>query len=163
VFRVKSDGKGEVNHFKGRLYAQGFSQRHGVDYEEVFSPVIHLPSIRALLAFAAENKFQVHQMHVVSTFLNGDLKEEISTPWICTTRKEGVCKLTKSIYNLKQSPCCWNEKLCEHLKSSGFKKSGTDPCVFIQNRDRGMKIRAVYADDLILMARSLDEIQQMQE
>ena len=77
MFRVKYDGKGEVNRFKGRLVAQGFSQRRGIDYEEVFSPVAHLSSICVLLAFAAENKLQVHQMDVISGFLNGDLKEEI--------------------------------------------------------------------------------------
>jgi len=78
-------------------------------------------------------------------------------------KEELVCKLRKSIYSLKQSPRCWNEKLCEHLQSSGFKESGPDPCVFIQNGDEGMKIIAVYVDDLILMARPLDEIQQMKE
>jgi len=75
VFRIKYDGKGEVNHFKGRLVAQGFSQI----YEEVFSSVADLSSIHALLAFAAGNKLQVYQMGVISAFLNGDLKEDIYT------------------------------------------------------------------------------------
>jgi len=78
-------------------------------------------------------------------------------------KEELVCKLRKFINGLKQSPCCWNQKLCEHLKSSSFKESGADPCVFIQNGDEGMKIIAEYVDDLILMARSLGEIQQMKE
>ena len=164
MFRVKYDGKGEMNCFKGSLVVHGFSQRHGVDYEEVFSPVAHLSSIRVLLAFAAENK---HQMNVISAFLNGDLKEEIymrqAPGYVQPGKEEFICKLRKSIYGLKQPPHCWNEKLCEHLKSSGFKKSGADPCVFIQNGDKGMKIIAVYVDDLILTVRSLDEIQQMKE
>ena len=93
VFRVKYDGKGEVNCFKGRLVDQGFSQRHGIDYEEVFSPVAHLTSIRVSLAFVAENKLQVYQMDVVSAFLNGDLKEIYmrQPPGICITGKGGVC------------------------------------------------------------------------
>ena len=57
VFRVKYDGNGEVKCFKGRLVAQGFSQRHGVDYEEIFSPVAHLSSIRALIAFQQRESF----------------------------------------------------------------------------------------------------------
>ena len=57
------DGNGKVKCFKGRLVAQGFSQRHGVNYEEIFSPVAHLSSICTLLAFAAaERKLQIHQM-----------------------------------------------------------------------------------------------------
>ena len=117
VFRVKYDGNGEVKYFKGRLVAQGFSQRHGVDYEEIFSPVAHLSSICALIAFAAERKLHVHQMDVVSAFLNGELKEEIymkQPPGYVQLGKEGlVCKLRKSIYGLKQSSRCWNEKLCK--------------------------------------------------
>ena len=105
VFRVKYDDKGEVNRFKGRLVAQGFSQKRGIDYEEVFSPVAHLLSIRVLLAFTAENKLQVHQMDVVSAFLNGDLKEEIymrqPPGYIQLGKEEFVCKLRKSIYGLK--------------------------------------------------------------
>ena len=76
-FRVKYDGKGNVECFKGRLVAQGFSQKYGVDCLEIFSPVARFSSIRILLAFAAKNKLLVHQMDVVSAFLNGELKEEI--------------------------------------------------------------------------------------
>ena len=167
VFRVKYDGNGEVNCFKGRLVAQGFSQSHGVDYEEIYSPVAQLSSIRTLLAFAAEKKLQVHQMDVVSAFLNGDLTEEIYMKqppgYVQSGKEELVCKLRKSIYGLKQSPRCWNEKLCNHLKSLGFKESGTDPCVFIQSEQNNMKIIAVYVDDLILIAKTSNEIQQMKE
>jgi len=65
VFQVKYD---KVNCFKGRHVAQGFSQKYGVDYVEIFSPVAHLSSIHTLIAFAAENGFQIHQMDVVSAF-----------------------------------------------------------------------------------------------
>ena len=167
VFRVKHDGNGKVNCFKGRLVAQGFSQRHGVDYEEIFSPVVHLSSIRTLLAFAAKKKLHVHQMDVVSAFLNGELKEEIymkQPPGYVQSGKENlVCKLRKSIYGLKQSPRCWNQKLCDHLKSLGFKESGADSCVFIKNETSTLKIIAVYVDDLILIAKSLSEMQQMKD
>ena len=77
VFRVKYDGKGEVKSFKGRLVAQGFSQKYGIDYDEVFSPVAQFSSIRTLLAFAVKRRMLIHQMDVVTAFLNGDLKEEI--------------------------------------------------------------------------------------
>ena len=167
VFRVKCDGNGEVNCFKGRLVAQGFSQSRGVDYEEIYSPVAQLSSIRTLLAFAAEKKLHVHQMDVVSAFLNGDLTEEIYMKqppgYVQSGKEELVCKLRKSIYGLKQSPRCWNEKLCNHLKSASFKESGADPCVFIQSEQSNMKIIAVYVDDLILIAKTSSEIQQMKE
>ena len=106
-------------------------------------------------------------MDVVSAFLNGELKEEIymkQPPGYVQSGKENlVCKLRKSIYGLKQSPRCWNQKLCDHLKSLGFKESGADSCVFVKIKSSTLKIIAVYVDDLILIAKSLSEIQQMKD
>ena len=106
-------------------------------------------------------------MDVVSAFLNGDLTEEIYMKkppgYVQSGKEELVCKLIKSIYGLKQSPCCWNEKLCNHLKSAGFKESGAEPCAFIQSEQSNMKIIAVYVDDLILIAKTSSEVQQMKE
>ena len=130
VFRVKYDNQGEVKNFEGRLVAQGFSQKYGIDYDEVFSPVARLSSIRTLLAFAVEHKMLVHQMDVVTAFLNGDLKEEIYMKgYEIPGRERQVCKLKKSIYGLKQSPRCWNEKLSRHLKQLGYTQCVADPCL----------------------------------
>jgi hypothetical protein len=49
------------------------------DYDETYSPVVPFTSIRALLAFAVKNDLMVHQMNVVTAFLNGTLEEEIYT------------------------------------------------------------------------------------
>ena len=83
--------------------------------------------------------------------------------YVQSGKEELVCKLRKSIYGLKQSPRCWNEKLRDHLRSAGFKESRADPCVFIQSGQKDLKIIAVYVDDLILIAKTLGEIQQMKE
>ena len=164
VFRVKYDGKGLVERFKGRLVAQGYSQKYGIDYDETFSPVARFSSIRTLLAFAVEMEMQIHQMDVVTAFLNGDLKEEIymqQPPGYTQPGKEElVCKLKKSLYGLKQSPRCWNEKLCEHLRLLGFKESAADPCVFIRQK-KELQVIAVYVDDLILLTRTSEEMQQL--
>ena len=108
----------------------------------------------------------IHQMDVVSAFLHGELKEDIYMQqppgYVQPGKEELVCKLKKSIYGLKQSPRCWNEKLCEHLKLLGFRESGADPCVFThENERKKLEIIAVYVDDLILIAETLEEIQQM--
>jgi hypothetical protein len=96
----------------------------------VFSPVARLSSIRTLLAFAVEHKMLVHQMDVVTAFLNGDLKEEIYMKgYEIPGRERQVCKLKKSIYGLKQSPRCWNEKLSRHLKQLGYTQCVADPCL----------------------------------
>ena len=166
VYRVKYDGEGRVKYFKGRFVPQRYSQKYGIDYDEIFAPVARLLSIHILLAFAVENKMNINQMDVVTAFLNGELKEEIFTQqlprYVQSGKEELVYKLKKSIYGLKQSPCCWNEKFCEHMRSLGFKKSGADPCIFIrENKRRKLKIIAVYVDNLILIAKTLEEIKQI--
>ena len=166
VFRVKYDGEGKIHCYKGRLVAQGFTQKYEIDYDKIFSPVARFSTIRTLLAFAVERKMQIHQMDVVSAFLNGELREEIYMQqppgYIQSGKEELVCKLKKSIYGLKQSPRCWNERFCEHLKSLGFKESGADPCVFIrENSKKKLEVIAVYVDDLLLIAETLEEIEQM--
>ena len=105
IFRVKYVYRGEVKKFKGRLVAQGFSQKYGIDYDQVFSPVARFSSIRTLLAFTVEHNMLVHQMDVVTAILNGDLKEDIcmrQPPGYEIPRRERqVLKLKKSFYGLK--------------------------------------------------------------
>ena len=97
--------------------------------------VARLSSIHILFVFAVKNKMDIHQMDIVSRFLNVELKEEIFMQqppgYVQSGKEELVCKVKKSIYGFKQSPYCWNEKFSEHMKLLGFKESGADPCIFI--------------------------------
>ena len=77
VFKVKHGSDGSVERFKGRLVGKGCSQKYGIDYDETFSPVVRFSSIRGLLAFAVQNDMLIHQMDVVTAFLNERLDEEI--------------------------------------------------------------------------------------
>ena len=143
-----------MERYKARLVARGFSQKYGIDYEETFAPVVRFASIRALLAYAVQNDMLIHQMDVVTAFLNGTLEEEIymSQPdgYIKSGEEHLVCRLKKSIYGLKQSPRCWNQAFSEYLKSIDFAQSGADPCVYIKTTNP-IAILAVYVDDLALL------------
>ena len=77
VFKVKRNSDGNVERFKARLVAQGYSESHGLDYQEVFSPVLHNTSIRSLLAVVNICDWEVHQMDAKTAFLQGDLQDEI--------------------------------------------------------------------------------------
>ena len=77
VFKKKTNMDGKVHTFKARLVAKGFKQIHGVDYDETFSLVAMLKSIRILLAIAAYHDYEIWQMDVKTTFLNGSLLEDV--------------------------------------------------------------------------------------
>ena len=161
VFKTKHDKNGQVERFKARLVARGFAQTYGIDYEETFSPVVRFSSIRVLLAFAVQRGMLIHQMDVVTAFLNGELAEEIFMEqppgFVQTGEEELVCKLKKSLYGLKQSPRCWNIAFCKFMTAQGFEESVADPCIFIR-RESVLSIVAVYVDDLIIITESEDEM-----
>ena len=77
VFRNKMNEKGDVVRNKARLVCKGYSQQEGIDYEETYALVARIEAVRLSLAYATHKKFKVYQMDVKSTFLNGELEEEV--------------------------------------------------------------------------------------
>ena len=76
AYKRKSGSDGKVETFKARLVAKGFTQKEGIDYEETFSLVAMLKSIRILLSIAACVNYEIWQMDVKTAFLNGNLEED---------------------------------------------------------------------------------------
>ncbi len=77
VFKIKQGVNGEVEGYKSKLVARGFTQTYKVDYNETFAPVAKFTSICCILALTAFEDTKIHQMDVKMTFLNGELEEEI--------------------------------------------------------------------------------------
>ena len=104
--------------------AKGYTQKEGFDYEETFSPVAMIKSIRILLSIAAHMDYEIWQIDVKTTFLNGSLEETIymvqPEGFIAKGQEKKVCKLQKSIYGLKQASRSWNKKSDKSVKSFGF-------------------------------------------
>ena len=157
VFKTKRNANGTVERYKARLVAQGYSQQHGQDYDETFSPVVRFESLRTVIAFAAQHGLKLHQMDVTTAFLNGELKEEVymrqPEGFTAEGKENLVCKLNKSIYGLKQSPRCWNSALDSYLKKMGFLQVPGDPCLYVSSEGE-MFIIAVYVDDILLAGES---------
>jgi hypothetical protein len=134
VFTLKKNEAGEVVKHKARLVAQGFVQQEGNGYEDVFTLVARIESIRILLALAAEEGWRVHHMDVKSTFLNGDLKEEVyvrQPPRFVVSGQEGkVLRLRKALCRLQQASRVWNSKLDNTLKEMGFQQSEHEAAVY---------------------------------
>ena len=102
VFNKKTNAKGKVEKYKAWLVTKGYSQVSGIDFGNIFSPIAKVASIRLLLSIAAAFDFEVEQMDVKTTFLHGDLEEEIYMKkpegFAVKGKKELVCKLKKSMY-----------------------------------------------------------------
>lgn len=100
---------------KARLVVKGFAQKKDVDFDEIFSPVVKMSSIWVVLGMAASINLEVEQLDVKTTFLYGDLEEEIYMEQLEGFVEKGkdkfVCKLKKSLYGLKQALRQWYKKL----------------------------------------------------
>ncbi|POM69488.1 Integrase catalytic core protein [Phytophthora palmivora] len=149
-------GTGEIDRFKARLLVKVFLQEYGIDYNEIFSPVIRMEVLILLLTIAALLDLEIHQVDVKAAFLNGFLEEEIymAQPEGFTTPGQGdlVCKLIKSIYGLKQALRVWYKTLSDFLVKLVFSKLIKDSCVFIRTIDGVTCYIAVYVDDLLVIA-----------
>jgi hypothetical protein len=77
VYRNKLNEDGQVTRNKARLVCKGYAQVEGIDFEETFSPVARMEAIRFLLAYACSKNIKVYQMDIKSSFLNGELEEEV--------------------------------------------------------------------------------------
>ena len=159
IFKKKIDMDGNIQTYKARLVAKGFRQTYRVYYDEKFSPVIMLKSIRIILAIAAYYDYEIWQMDVKTAFLNGNLEEDVymTQPegFVDSKNAEKVCKLRKSIYGLKQASRSWNHRFDETVKSFGFLKNEDEPCVYKKSSGSIITFLVLYVDDILLIGNDI--------
>ena len=155
IYKRKRGSDGKVETFKARLVAKGYTQKEGIDYEETFSPVAMLKSIRILLAVAASLDYEIWQMDVKTAFLNDNLNEDIYMQQPEGFKAKGkehmVCKLQRSIYGLKQASRSWNIRFDQAITSFGFEKSPDEPCVYKRIQAQKIVFLVLYVDDILLI------------
>lgn len=108
IYRVKHERNFKSLRYKAILVVKGFRQRNGVDFNDIFSPVVKMLSIRTVLSLVATLDLEVDQIDVKMTFFYGDLEEEIYMKQFNGFKIKGneghVCRLRDNLYGLKQSP-----------------------------------------------------------
>lgn len=162
VFRVKKNPDGSIERYKARLVVKGFKQKKGIDYNQTYSPVAKLGTIRAILSIAATEKMQLSQFDVSTAFLYGELQELIymHQPEGYKDGTEKVCKLNRSLYGLKQAPRCWNNRFGRFLSQLGFKVSEADPCLYTREKNGKKLLLVLYVDDGIVAATDSDDLEE---
>lgn len=162
VFKKKEDSAGNVNRYKARLVAQGFSQQFGVDYDSVFAPVATQTTLKILLTVAGHKQIKVRHLDVKGAYLHGRLKEELYMQQPKGFQQRGkeklVCKLQRSLYGLKQGARVWNETIRGILEAMGFRQSAADPCLFTKRTAGGLIYLLIYVDDILVACVSEEEI-----
>ncbi|GJV08113.1 putative ribonuclease H-like domain-containing protein [Tanacetum coccineum] len=122
---IKKDERGIVIKNKARLVTQEYTQEEGIDYDEVFAPVVRIEAIRLFLAYASFKDFMVYQIDVKSDFLYGKIEEEV---YVCQPPgfeypdfPDRVYKVEKALYGLHQAPrACQDKYVTKILKKFSF-------------------------------------------
>jgi hypothetical protein len=158
VYKVKHNVDGSVSRYKARLVAKGYAQTYGIEYEETYSPVAKMTTIRAIIVMAATKGWSLHQMDIKNDFLHGDLQEEVYMEqppgYVDQTHLNLVCRLKKALYGLKQAPRVWLDKISQYLVTSGFQTSNADFSLYVKKTNHGLVIIVIYVDDLIIIGNS---------
>ncbi|KAL2239399.1 UNVERIFIED_CONTAM: Retrovirus-related Pol polyprotein from transposon TNT 1-94 [Sesamum indicum] len=150
VYRVKEESDGKKR-YKARLVVKGFQQRYGIDFTDVFTPVIKLTTIRLVLSMVAAENLELQQMDVKTAFLHGDLEEEIYMvqPEGYNGDDQQVCRLKKSLYGLKQAPRQWYRKFDKLHARDRF--------------DEFFIILLLYVDDMLIAGSNVKEINRLKD
>ncbi|GJS95733.1 putative RNA-directed DNA polymerase [Tanacetum coccineum] len=166
LWKIKYKSNGEIERYKARLVALGCNQREGIDYEETFSPVVKMVTVRCLMNIAVLNDWPMFQLDIDNAFLYGDLDETVymkPPQGYYDTECNKVCRLKKSLYGLKQAPRQWNAKLTGALIENGFNQSKSDYSLFTKSDNGVFLALLVYVDDIIITGNNSSEIDKFKE
>ena len=102
---MKEEDGGKKRYKASRLVVKGFAQKKGIDFDEIFSLIVKMTSIRTILSLVAVEDLHLEQLDVKTTFLHGDLEEDIYMQqpqgYEVKGKENLVYRLKKSLYGLK--------------------------------------------------------------
>ena len=146
-----------MDRYKARLVAKGYTQTYGVDYQETFSSLAKMNTVRVLISLATNLNWPLKQFDVKNSFLHGHLEEEVYMdfpPGYNAGGKTGVCRLRKSLYGLKQSPRAFTQVMRRIL----YYQSHSYHTLFVKRRSGKVTALIIYVDDMIITGDDSEEM-----
>lgn len=154
MHKIKYKADGSIDKFKARLVAKGCNQNEGLDFQETFSHVVKIVTVRIVISMAAAQGWKIYQMNVNKVFLQGDFNKEVymTVPQGSTTDgdQQKVCRLLRSLYGLEQASRQWNIEFTSALTNAGFHQSHHDYSLFTNMVAGKIVVVLVYVDDLLI-------------
>jgi hypothetical protein len=158
VFKVKHKFVGSIDWYKARLVSKGFKQRYVINYEDAFSLVVKIATVRIIRSIAVTRNWYLRQLDMQNAFLHGILEEYVYMKqpprYTDPSHPIFVCKLDKALYGLKQAPRAWYSKLSVKFLQLGFSTCKTDTSLVIYHRNGVTIYLFVYVDDIIITSYS---------
>ncbi|KAE8731031.1 Chitinase-like protein 1 [Hibiscus syriacus] len=165
VFKIKRNCDDQVERYGARLVVKGYAQKEGIDFNEIFSLVVRLTTVRVVLAMCATLNLHLEQLDVKTAFLHGNLEEEIymlQPEGFEEKEKNLVCRLNKSLYGLKQAPRCWYNRFDSFIMCLGYNRLNADPCAYFKRSgDNDFVILLFYVDDILIVGPNKDHIEEL--
>ncbi|OWY98662.1 polyprotein, partial [Phytophthora megakarya] len=163
VFAKKRHESGRVVRYNAHLVAKGSKQKLGVDFFESYSPVANMNSIRVVLSVVVALEYVMKQLDADTTFLNSKLKERVymDVPYGISNDMNMMCRLDKTIYGLKQAASAWHKTIHPIFVEIGFRSCGADECVYVKVKEGRYVCICLYVDDMIIAAKTTEEIQEV--
>jgi Reverse transcriptase (RNA-dependent DNA polymerase) len=159
----------EIDKYKARLVARGFTQIYGVDYYETYSPDARLTSFRLMLALATRNGWAINNFDFDQAYLNSKPDNDdvvyVEQPpdYETKDRREWVMRLLRSLYGLKQVVKNWYETLYKALMELEFTRCEVDHGVFYKEVGKDIVIFLVHVDDGMVTGSNVKLIRKFKE
>ena len=162
VFKLKLNANGGVERYKARLVARGDQQIEGVNYQETFSPVMDMATVRVIFAFGVIWGNPPRHGDIPVAYTRASPEEDLdiymyppqgmqlTADEAASGGRKPVLKLTKNIYGLKQAGRLWNQMLDQKLRALKYKQSSVDTCLYYKFIKSTIILVGVYVDDLLV-------------
>jgi hypothetical protein len=162
VYGLKEEYGGK-KWYKDKLVVNGFVQKKGIDFDEIFSLIFKMNSIRTILSFVAVEYFHLEQLYVKTNFLHGDLDEEIYMQQPQGYEFKGkdnlVCMLKKRLYGREQAPWQWYLNFERFLTEKGYSRCHSNHYVYFKRLENGScMILLLYVDDMFIARSNMHDI-----